>query len=61
MLSDEPTGRWQFPRVLEQSGVSGVRLAFTLGSSLLVLRWARATQRSQAAGKPLVEATEVLF
>lgn len=40
------------PRVLEQSGVSGVKLAFTLGSSLLVLRWARANAEERKLRGP---------
>lgn len=35
------------PRILEQTGVSGVRMLFTLGASLLVLQWARGTARER--------------
>lgn len=45
------------PRVLEQSGVSGVRLLLTLGGSLLMMQWARATAESRRIkGRPLAEA-----
>ena len=35
------------PRLLEQPGVSGVRLLFTLGASLIMLQWARGVARSR--------------
>lgn len=44
------------PRILEQSGVSGVRLLFTIGASLLVLKWARATAEARRIkGRPLAD------
>lgn len=42
------------PRLLETTGVSGVRLVNVLGSSLLVMRWARATaERNKSRGAAL--------
>ncbi len=35
------------PRLLEQSGTSGVRLVMLLGTSLLALQWARATAEAR--------------
>ncbi len=52
------------PRVLSQGGVSGVRLLLTLGGSLLVLQWARATarQRKSRGGTLAQQVTrEVLY
>ncbi len=43
LRDDFPTAIAVLPRVLEQSGVSGVRLLLTLGASLLMLQWGRAT------------------
>lgn len=43
LRDDVPAALAALPRVLDQTGVSGVKLVTTLGSSLLVLRWARAT------------------
>lgn len=47
LRDDLPTALRVLPRVLEQSGVSGVRLLLTLGASLLVLQWARDTAESR--------------
>ena len=42
------------PRLLEMTGVSGVKLVTQLGTSLLVLRWARATaERTKTRGPQL--------
>jgi DNA polymerase-3 subunit delta len=50
------------PRVLEQSGVSGVRLVFTLGASLLVVKWARATAEAQRIkGRPLADRVKTMI
>ncbi len=49
------------PRLLETSGVSGVRLVTLLGSSLILLGWARATaQRKRLRGEALVRAVSDL-
>ena len=47
LRDDLPTAIAVLPRVLEQSGVSGVRLLLTLGGSLFVLQWARATAEAR--------------
>ena len=52
------------PKLLETTGVSGVGLASLLGSSLLVLRWARATaERNKSRGAVLAKTVkfELLF
>lgn len=50
------------PRVLEQSGVSGVRLLLTLGASLLVLQWARDTAESRRIrGRAVADAVKQLL
>jgi DNA polymerase-3 subunit delta len=57
LRDDLPTAVAVLPRVLEQSGVSGVRLLLTLGASLLMLQWGRATAESRKIrGRPLAEA-----
>lgn len=63
LFRDDVAGAMRvLPRVLEQSGVTGVRLLLTLGASLLVLQWARATAESRRIrGKPLAEATKSLL
>ena len=49
------------PRVLEQSGVSGVRLVFVLGASLLAMRYARVASDSRnLKGRALSEAVKKL-
>ncbi len=51
------------PRLLETSGVSGVRLVTLLGSSLVLLGWARATaERKRLRGGALAKAvTDLCF
>src|SRR5690606_8382157 len=50
------------PRVLEQGGVSGVRLLLTLGASLLVLQWARDTAESRRIrGRAVADAVKQLL
>ena len=52
------------PKLLESTGVSGVKLVNLLGSSLLVMRWARATaERSKSRGGTLAKTVkfELLF
>lgn len=62
LRDDVPTAMRVLPRVLEQGGVNGVRLLLTLGASLLVLQWARATAESRRIrGKPLADATRTLL
>jgi DNA polymerase-3 subunit delta len=57
LRDDLPTAIAVLPRVLEQSGVSGVRLLLTLGGSLLMLQWGRATAEARKIrGRPLAEA-----
>jgi DNA polymerase III delta subunit len=57
LRDDLPTAVAVLPRVLEQSGVSGVRLLLTLGASVLMLQWARATAEARKIrGRPLAEA-----
>lgn len=49
------------PRLLEVSGTSGVKLVTLLGSSLLVLRWARATaEQRKIRDRALAEAVKRL-
>lgn len=49
------------PRLLDVSGNSGVKLVTLLGSSLLVLRWARATAEARKLrDRPLAEAVKRL-
>jgi len=48
ILRDDVAGATaMLPRLLEQTGVSGVRMLFTLGASLLVVQWARAMARER--------------
>lgn len=47
LRDDLPRAIAILPGVLAQSGVSGVRLAFTLGGSLLALSWLRAIARAR--------------
>jgi DNA polymerase III delta subunit len=51
------------PRVLEQSGTSGVRLVMVLGGALLMLQWARArAERDRVKGRALAgKVREQLF
>lgn len=52
------------PKLLETTGVSGVKLVTQLGTSLLVLRWARATaERNKSRGAALAKTVkfELLF
>lgn len=47
------------PRVLEQTGVSGVRMAMVLGGSLVVMQWARAhAERERKKGRALAAAVK---
>lgn len=47
LRDDLPAAMRILPRLLEQTGSSGVRLVMLLGASLLVLQWARATAEAQ--------------
>jgi DNA polymerase III subunit delta len=52
------------PKLLETTGVSGVKLVTQLGTSLLVMRWARATaERNKSRGPALAKTVkfELLF
>lgn len=52
------------PKLLETTGVSGVKLATQLGTSFLVMRWARATaERNKSRGAVLAKTVkfELLF
>lgn len=52
------------PKLLETTGVSGVKLATQLGSSLLALRWARATAEQRKIRGPALAAkvkSDLLF
>lgn len=52
------------PKLLETTGVSGVKLVTQLGSSLVVMRWARATaERTKSRGPALAKTVkfELLF
>ncbi len=63
LADDLATATRVLPRILEQPGVSGVRLLLTLGASLLVMQWARATAEARRIkGRSLAEAIkQVLF
>jgi DNA polymerase III delta subunit len=57
LRDDLPTAIAVLPRVLEQSGVTGVRLLLTLAPSLLMIQWGRATAESRKIrGRSLAEA-----
>ncbi|MEO5826603.1 MAG: DNA polymerase III subunit delta [Gemmatimonadales bacterium] len=61
LRDDVPAALAALPRVLDQTGVSGVKLVTTLGASLLVLRWARATALDRRLrGRPLADAVKKL-
>lgn len=47
LRDDLPRATGLLPGVLAQSGVSGVRLAFTLGAALLAVGWLRAVARAR--------------
>jgi DNA polymerase-3 subunit delta len=54
LRDDLQTASAILPRVLEQSGVSGVRMAMILGGSLLMMQWARAeAERQRKKGRAL--------
>ena len=56
LRDDTATAATLVPRLLETTGVSGVNLVTLLGTSLLVLRWARVTAtESNARGPALAE------
>lgn len=57
LRDDLPAATAMLPRLLEQSGISGVPMLFTLGGSLLVLQWARQTaQEKRLRGTGLANA-----
>lgn len=59
LRDDTATALAILPRVLEHPGVTGVRLLLTLGASLLVLQWGRATaERRKIRGRPLADAVK---
>lgn len=61
LADDLPRAMATLPRVLEQSGVSGVKLVTLLGSSLLVLRWGRVTAEARKIrGASLVDPVKKL-
>lgn len=54
LRDDLPRASAILPRVLEQSGVSGVRMVMVLGGSLLMMQWARAeAERRKRKGRAL--------
>ncbi|MDZ4258035.1 MAG: DNA polymerase III subunit delta [Gemmatimonadales bacterium] len=61
LRDDLATSARILPRLLEQSGTSGVRLVMLLGSSLLALQWGRATAEARRIkGAPLASAVKTL-
>jgi DNA polymerase-3 subunit delta len=59
LRDDVAAASTMLPRLLDQSGVSGVQLVFTLGASLIVLQWARAVaRRRDLRGRPLINAVK---
>jgi DNA polymerase-3 subunit delta len=61
LRDDLPKAIEILPRVLDQSGVSGVRLVMVLGGSLLALQWARGyAERERRKGRALVQPVKQL-
>lgn len=61
LRDDLPAAATMLPRVLEQTGISGVRLLFTLGAALIVLQWARHAAKSRRLrGRALASAVRQL-
>ncbi len=53
VLSDDVTAATaMLPRILSQSGISGVQLAILLGTSLLLMQWTRATAEARRLRGP---------
>jgi DNA polymerase-3 subunit delta len=61
LRDDLATAARLLPRLLEQTGTSGVRLVMLLGSSLLALQWGRATaEAKRIKGPALAQAVKSL-
>jgi DNA polymerase-3 subunit delta len=61
LRDDLSTAARLLPRLLEQTGTSGVRLVMLLGSSLLALQWGRATaEAKRIKGPALAQAVKSL-
>jgi len=61
LRDDVPTAIAVLPHLLEQSGMSGVKLMTSIGSSLIVLHWARMTaEQRRVQGRALAEAVKKL-
>ncbi len=61
LRDDLPAATAILPQILEQTGISGVRLLFTLGASLIALQWARhAAKQRGLRGNALTSAVRQL-